>query len=117
VSIPTANLPIYVKVIQQAYSSLFNLTGGWRYYVLDATDTSIRVYLPAPTAGTRLVFVRADDGSSGKTARVYAKTDATINGSATAYLDLYLAGDAVEVVPGVGAATWLVPSRTVSLTW
>jgi len=117
VSIPTANLPIYARVIQQAYCSLFGLTGGWRYYVLDASDNNVRIYLPAVVAGTRLVFVRADAGASGHTARVYAKTDAPINGSTTAYLDLILAGDAAEVVPGVGALTWIIPSRTVSLTW
>jgi hypothetical protein len=117
VSIPTANLPLAVKVIDQAYCSLFDLSGGRRWYVLNAAVGNVRIYLPVPTAGTRLIFVRADSGASGRTARVYAKTDATLNGSATAYIDLILAGDAMEVIADSNLAGWMTPDRCSTLYW
>jgi hypothetical protein len=115
VSIPSANIPVAAKGVNTAYVSLFSLSGGRRWYVLNAESNNVRIYLPVPTAGTRLVFVRGDAGSSGFTARVYAKTTATINGSATAYIDLLLAGDACEAVPNSAATGWLTPSRMSTL--
>lgn len=116
-SVPTANIPVSAKAVNTAYVSLFDLSGGRRWYVLNAADVNVRIYLPAPTAGTRLVFVRGDDAANGYTARVYAKTTATLDGSATAYIDLLAAGDACEVVPNSDADGWLVPSRNATLGW
>jgi hypothetical protein len=117
VSIPTANIPLGVKVLDQPYASLFSLSGGRRWYAMNAATQNLRVYLPTPTAGTRLVFVRCDAGTSGKTARIYAKVAATLNGSATAYIDLILAGDACEVVADSDLGDWRTPSRCSNLYW
>ena len=116
-SIPTANLPVSAKAVDQAYASLFSLSGGRRWYVLNAGSKNVRIYLPIPTAGTRLAFVRGDSAAAGYTARVYAKTAATLDGSATAYIDLTAAGDAAEVVANSGATGWIVPSRNSTLTY
>jgi hypothetical protein len=115
VSIPLGNIPLAAKALNTAYVSLWNLSGGLRYYVLNAALANVRVYLPTPTAGTRLVFVRGDAGTSGFTARVYGKIGALLNDSAVAYADLLLAGDAVEVVANTGAAGWITPSRRSSV--
>ena len=110
-SIPSANIPLAAKAVNTSYVSLWDLSGGRRWYVLNAEDNNVRIYLPTPTAGTRLCFVRGDAGTSGFTARIYAKVAATLNGSATACVDLILAGDACDVVANTGAAGWVTPSR------
>lgn len=105
-TVSRSSIPVCIDVVGQAYVSLFALSGGDRLYGLDASLRNVRAYLPPPTAGTRLTFFRVDDGSSECLARVSAKTTAKINGSATEYIDLALAGHAMEFVASPDLTTW-----------
>ena len=105
-TVSRSSIPVCIDVVDQGYVSLFALSGGDRLYGLDASAHNVKAYLPPPTAGTRLTFFRVDDGSSACLARVYAKTTAKINGSATEYVDLTLAGDAAEFVASPELTTW-----------
>lgn len=106
-------LPVSVDVVDQSYVNLFSLSGGHRFYGMDASDRNVKAYLPPATTGTRLVFFRADDGSSGCHARLYPRTTVTLNGSTTVYIDLYDAGSAVEVVPNADLTGWITCNRVI----
>ncbi len=105
-NIPATVIPVAVKILNNAYVSLWELAGGQRMYGLKAADRGCRVYLPPPAANTMLTFFRADDGTSGHVARVHAKISAPLNGSATDYVSLAGAGDAITVIPSSDLTTW-----------
>ena len=107
--IPRGNIPLQAAVISQAFASLFALAGGFRVYLLDASSVTVRCYLPAPTAGTRLLFVRADDATAGFQCEVRAKASATVNDDDDAVLYLYGVGDCLTLVPSDDLSTWLTP--------
>lgn len=108
-------IPLAIDVVDQAYVSLFSLSGGYRLYGLDGALRNIRAYLPVATAGTRLVFFRADSVASGCTTRIYPRTTASLNGSTTVYIDLYSPGDAIEVVPTADLSGWVTLNRCVEV--